>query len=223
MEISELGWLQHNKKEDNVKKIGLTLAVFAFLVYWASDGQSQEVSPKVGDNAPDFKLVDVSGNEIRLGDFKGKKNVVLVFYAEHNWGPCREQLGELQEQISEIEKHNAEVIAISTAGGQQDVEKTESSLGITFTLIPMPNRKAVEDFGLKYDSYSAAYATIVIGKKGRIRFKNVDEAFSRTTASKVIKELQGIQWCDISNKVGIIKNEKILRYHLSQHSGSGWR
>ena len=67
-----------------MKKIGLTLMVFAFLFYCASAGQSQEVSPEVGDNAPDFKLVDVSGNEIRLGDFKGKKNVVLVFYAEHN-------------------------------------------------------------------------------------------------------------------------------------------
>ena len=66
-----------------MKKIGLILVVFAFLVYCASDGQSQEVSPDVGDNAPDFSLDDVSGNEIRMGDFNGKKNVVLVFYSEH--------------------------------------------------------------------------------------------------------------------------------------------
>jgi len=66
-----------------MKKIGLILVAFTFLVYCASDGQSQEVSPKVGDNAPDFSLVDDSGNEIRLGDFKGKKNVVLVFYSQH--------------------------------------------------------------------------------------------------------------------------------------------
>jgi hypothetical protein len=65
-----------------MKKTGLILGVFAFLVYWASAGQSQEVSPKVGDNAPDFSIVDVSGNEIRLGGFKGKKNVVLIFYAD---------------------------------------------------------------------------------------------------------------------------------------------
>ena len=67
-----------------MKKISLILVVFAFSVYCASDGQSQEVSPKLGDNAPDFVLVDDSGNEIRLGDFKGKKNVALVFYAEHS-------------------------------------------------------------------------------------------------------------------------------------------
>ncbi len=63
-----------------MKKIGLILVVFAFLVNCAATGQS----PKVGDNAPDFSLVDDSGKEIRLGDFKGKKNVALVFYAQHS-------------------------------------------------------------------------------------------------------------------------------------------
>jgi cytochrome oxidase Cu insertion factor (SCO1/SenC/PrrC family) len=69
-----------------MKKIGLILVVFAFLVYFASAGQSQEVSPGVGDNAPDFSLIDVSGNEVRLSDFKGKKNVVLIFYSSHKDG-----------------------------------------------------------------------------------------------------------------------------------------
>ena len=62
-----------------MKKIGLILVVFAFLVFCLSSGYSQEV----GDNAPDFSLVDVSGMEIKSGDFKGKKNVVLVFYSEY--------------------------------------------------------------------------------------------------------------------------------------------
>jgi peroxiredoxin len=38
----------------------------------------------VGDFAPDFNLVDVSGNEVRLSDFKGEKNVALIFYAKYN-------------------------------------------------------------------------------------------------------------------------------------------
>ena len=62
-----------------MKKIGLILVVFAFLVYSASAGQSL----KMGDNAPDFSLVDASGKQIKSSEFKGKKNVVLVFYSEH--------------------------------------------------------------------------------------------------------------------------------------------
>jgi cytochrome oxidase Cu insertion factor (SCO1/SenC/PrrC family) len=53
-----------------------------------SSGMSQEsgapVAPqtslKVGDRAPDFTLTDTNGQQIKLSDFRGKKNVVLAFY-----------------------------------------------------------------------------------------------------------------------------------------------
>ena len=35
---------------------------------------------KVGQEAPDFTLTDTAGKEVKLSDFKGKKNVVLAFY-----------------------------------------------------------------------------------------------------------------------------------------------
>ena len=35
---------------------------------------------KVGQQAPDFTLMDTAGKEVKLSDFKGKKNVVLAFY-----------------------------------------------------------------------------------------------------------------------------------------------
>ena len=69
-----------------MKKTGLILVVFAFLVGCASTAQSPELSPKVGENAPDFSLVDVSGNTVRLSDFKGKKNIVLIFYTDYREG-----------------------------------------------------------------------------------------------------------------------------------------
>jgi hypothetical protein len=63
-----------------MKKIGLILVVFAFFIIGASTGQSLEV----GDSAPDFNLVGVSGNELRLSDYKGKKNVILIFYEDNS-------------------------------------------------------------------------------------------------------------------------------------------
>ena len=99
----------------------------------------------------------------------------------------------LQEQLSEIIKLDTEVIAISTTGDQQDVEKTKKILEITYILIPKPNGKIAEEYGLKYDSFGAAYATLIIDKKGHVRFKSVEEYATRTTISKIIKELQVIQ------------------------------
>ena len=99
----------------------------------------------------------------------------------------------LQKQISDIEKLNTEVIAISTAGNQKDVEKSKGSLEITYILIPTPNKKVVEEYGLSYDSYGAAYATFIIDTKGHVSFKRVETGSSRTSATKIIKELQVIQ------------------------------
>ncbi|MCE3243408.1 MAG: hypothetical protein K0Q83_3915 [Deltaproteobacteria bacterium] len=38
---------------------------------------------KVGQPAPDFTLEDSDGKKISLADYRGKKNVVLVFYRGH--------------------------------------------------------------------------------------------------------------------------------------------
>ena len=35
---------------------------------------------KVGDMAPDFTMRSHDGKQIKLSDFRGKKNVVLAFY-----------------------------------------------------------------------------------------------------------------------------------------------
>jgi peroxiredoxin len=48
---------------------------------------SQTQTLKVGDQAPDFELAGHRGEEkIRLSSFRGKKNVVLVFYPL-DWTP----------------------------------------------------------------------------------------------------------------------------------------
>ena len=46
-------------------------------------GDSGMSMPKVGDTAPDFTLKYFDGNDlkdVKLSDYRGKKNVVLAFY-----------------------------------------------------------------------------------------------------------------------------------------------
>ena len=85
------------------------------------------------------------------------------------------------------------MIAIATAGDQQDVERSKKSLELTYALIPTPNKNVVEEYKLQYDSLcGGSYGTIIIDKKGFMRFKSNDDRATRTSPSKIIKELQGI-------------------------------
>ena len=66
-----------------MKEILILIAlVCSFAV--AAFGQANPVAPtttlKVGDTAPDFTLTDATGKEVKLSDFRGKKNIVLAFY-----------------------------------------------------------------------------------------------------------------------------------------------
>lgn len=55
----------------------LPLAAAALL---AQQPQAQHTQLKVGDVAPDFTLRDQTNKEVKLSDFRGKKNVVLAFF-----------------------------------------------------------------------------------------------------------------------------------------------
>lgn len=67
------------------------LLVFSQAVVSAQTGPKDEVKQpatdldrvKVGQPAPDFTLEDSDGKKISLADYRGKKNVVLVFYRGH--------------------------------------------------------------------------------------------------------------------------------------------
>jgi cytochrome oxidase Cu insertion factor (SCO1/SenC/PrrC family) len=73
------------------------LFVFALLLVFNQVAVSAQTGPKdeikqpatdldrvkVGQTAPDFTLEDSDDKNVSLADYRGKKNVVLVFYRGH--------------------------------------------------------------------------------------------------------------------------------------------
>ena len=53
----------------------------------------------VGEEAPAFSLMDQAGNLVTSGEFRGKKNVVLVFYPGDNTPGCMKQLCAIRDQF----------------------------------------------------------------------------------------------------------------------------
>jgi peroxiredoxin len=46
----------------------------------AQNAPANKTQLKVGDEAPDFSLPDTANKQVKLSDFRGKKNVVLAFF-----------------------------------------------------------------------------------------------------------------------------------------------
>ena len=68
---------------------------------------------EAGGIAPDFALKGQHGQVVRLSDFKGEKNVAIVFYPFAFSGLCTGELCEIRDNISIFEDDDVQVLAIS--------------------------------------------------------------------------------------------------------------
>jgi peroxiredoxin Q/BCP len=69
---------------------------------------------KVGSVAPDFTLSSQLGEMMSLGDFLGKKPVILFFYPKDNTLGCTREVCAFRDSFEVLGKLDAEVIGISS-------------------------------------------------------------------------------------------------------------
>jgi len=69
---------------------------------------------QAGDRAPDFALSDRDGRTVRLGDYRGKKAVVLYFYPKDDTPGCTAESCSFRDQYEAFGDAGAEVIGVSS-------------------------------------------------------------------------------------------------------------
>ena len=98
----------------------VALAVLALALTLAGWGEATEPQPAVGHAAPDFTAPDVRGRLIRLADFRGKRAVLLNFWA--TWCvPCRLEMPTMEQAYREYKGHSLEILAVSIDVGHLPV------------------------------------------------------------------------------------------------------
>jgi mycoredoxin-dependent peroxiredoxin len=71
------------------------------------------MSVTVGTPAPEFSLKDQNQNEVKLSDFRGKKNVVIIFYPL-DWSPvCTNEHACIVNAMKQFEDLDAQVLGLS--------------------------------------------------------------------------------------------------------------
>jgi len=68
---------------------------------------------EIGQEAPDFALKDEHGQLVKLSDFRGEKNVAIVFYPFAFSGICTGELCEIRDNLAVFEADSVQVLAIS--------------------------------------------------------------------------------------------------------------
>ena len=127
-----------------------------------------------GIEAPDFTLPDANNEPISLSDFRGK-NVVLVFYPL-DWSPaCSDQLSLYQSELSEFEKHDAQVIGISV-DSLYSHDAWAVVRGITYPLLAdfHPKGEVSRLYGvMRQPEGFSERALYIIDRQGIIRYSHV--------------------------------------------------
>jgi peroxiredoxin Q/BCP len=128
---------------------------------------------KIGDKAPDFQAKDQDGNDISLGDFKGKK-VVIYFYPKDNTPGCTAQACNLRDNYEALGESGYVVLGVS-----QDTEKSHKKFiekqNLPFPLIADTDHSVHNLYGTwaEKQMYGKTYmgtvrTTFVIDEKGKI-------------------------------------------------------
>jgi len=131
--------------------------------------------PAVGEQAPDFTLVNQFGEPVRLADFRGR-NVVLVFYPFAFSGICTGELCEIRDNLAVFEHSDAEVLAVSV-DSKFALRAYAGQEGYGFNLLAdfWPHGSVAQAYGVFNDRAGFALrGTFLVDKAGAVQFAEVN-------------------------------------------------
>ena len=131
----------------------------------------------VGSAAPNFTLRDQNRQPVTLADYRGAKNVLLVFFPLAFTGICEGELGQVRDHLPDFENDDTATLTISVgAPPTHKVWATES--GFLFPVLSdfWPHGAVSHAYGVFNDD--AGYpnrGTFVVDRSGTIRFAEMNQ------------------------------------------------
>jgi peroxiredoxin Q/BCP len=146
-----------------------------------------------GNLVPDFKTIDAKGKMVALSSLIGQHGLVIVFYQGVFCSVCANQLAGIQASLSAFKARKVHVIAVS-ADDKPDALKRMGESGLTFPVIPDPQRKLINAFGVtNHARGNIAYPTVYfIDKQGKVADTFADPQMARLQAAEIIKKIDAL-------------------------------
>jgi peroxiredoxin len=126
---------------------------------------------KPGDMAPDFTLPSTVGEKVTLSDYRGKKNVLLLFYPLDFSPTCSKETRQCAEMLLEMGNDDVEVLGISVDSLWAHKAFAPHN-GITYPLLAdfHPKGEVSRKYGVYLDERGfSARTAFIVGKDGKIK------------------------------------------------------
>lgn len=150
---------------------------------------------KIGENAPDFTLPSLSGEKISLGQFKGKKNVVISFVPAA-WTPvCSDQWPGYNLAKIIFDKNDAILLGITVDNIPTLYAWTNQMGDLWFKVLSdfWPHGKVSKMFGVLRSDGVAERALFIIDRKGILRYAHVSDINKRPDLKDLATELEKLK------------------------------
>jgi len=153
---------------------------------------------EVGQEAPDFELPDSENGKTKLSDYRGKKNVLLVFYPLAFSPVCTTEFCALRDINADIQSDNTEVIGISvdsrwTLKAWKEAEHFTNKFVADF----WPHGEVGRAYGVLDEKRGTTIrGTFLIDKAGIVRWFEIKPALEERDQGgwrKAIEDLEGSQ------------------------------
>ncbi|WP_020008362.1 thiol-disulfide oxidoreductase ResA [Salinicoccus albus] len=154
------------KKTRNFLRISiiLTITVLIGITLWFNL-TSDNKTVAVGDDAVDFQLKTLDGEDFRLSDLTNdNKGVILNF-----WGtwcePCREEMPDMNQIYTNDYNDNYEIVAVNVAENEQQIQQFIAGLdaNLEFPIALDSSRSVTEAYNI-----GPLPTTIAIDKEGKV-------------------------------------------------------
>ncbi|MDG9725687.1 MULTISPECIES: peroxiredoxin [unclassified Streptomyces] len=149
---------------------------------------------QVGDKAPDFELKDNHGATVRLSDFHGRKNVVLLFYPFAFTGVCTGELCEVRDNLPQFSDRDTQVLAVSN-DSIHTLRVFAEQEGLEYPLLSdfWPHGDVSSAYGVFDEGKGCAVrGTFVIDREGVVRWTVVNGLPDARDLTEYVKALDAL-------------------------------
>ena len=146
---------------------------------------------QVGDQAPDFTLLNQSGAKVRLGDFIGKKYIVLYFYPKDNTAVCTDEACAFRDSYEFFKEAGAEVIGISSDSVESH-RQFAAAHQLPFNLLSDTDGMIRKHYGVATAFGLPGRVTYIIDRKGIVRRIFFSQFTSKRHVDEALETLQSI-------------------------------